>query len=104
MVILKVRNASGTFVDIPAIVGPKGDTGISISTITKTATSGLTDTYTITFSDGHTSTYVITNGAKGDKGDTGEAGTITYSDNTTSTFTVTNGKDAKSPQIKNNTW
>ena len=55
MVILKVRNASGTFVDIPAIVGPKGDTGISISTITKTATSGLTDTYTITFSDGHTS-------------------------------------------------
>ena len=45
-----------------------------ISSITKTGTSGLVDTYTITFTDGTTSTYTVTNGAKGD---TGECPSIT---------------------------
>ena len=36
-----------------------------VSTITKTATVGLVDTYTITYSDGSTSTFTITNGAAG---------------------------------------
>ena len=42
----------------------KGITGIS-----KTGTSGLVDTYTITYNDGSTSTFTVTNGAKGDTGD-----------------------------------
>lgn len=45
-----------------------------IKSIEKTGTSGLVDTYTITFSDETTSTFTITNGEKGDKGDTGDTG------------------------------
>ena len=36
--------------------------GKGISSITKTSTSGLVDTYTITFSDGVTTTFTVTNG------------------------------------------
>ena len=36
-----------------------------ISSIAKTSTSGLVDTYTITYSDGTTSTFTVTNGADG---------------------------------------
>ena len=44
-----------------------------ISTVAKTGTSGLVDTYTITYADGSTSTYTVTNGAKGNTGATGAA-------------------------------
>lgn len=42
------------------------DTGVSasgngISTITKTGTSGIIDTYTITFDNGTTTTFTVTN-------------------------------------------
>lgn len=40
-----------------------GTNGVGIVSIEKTATSGLVDTYTITFSDGSTTTYDVTNGA-----------------------------------------
>ena len=36
--------------------------GKGITSIAKTGTSGLVDTYTITFSDGYTTTYTVTNG------------------------------------------
>ena len=45
--------------------GPKGDigdTGNGISSIEKTGTSGLVDTYTITYTNGTTSTFQVTNG------------------------------------------
>lgn len=42
---------------------PRGQTGNGISTISKTGTSGLVDTYTITMTDGTTSTFTVTNGA-----------------------------------------
>lgn len=42
---------------------PRGQTGNGISTIAKTGTSGLVDTYTITMTDGTTSTFTVTNGA-----------------------------------------
>ena len=45
---------------------PKGDTGAAgrgITSIAKTGTSGLVDTYTITYSDGTTSTFTVTNGS-----------------------------------------
>lgn len=58
----------GTEFTTPSIRGADGN---GIRSIAKTGTSGLVDTYTITFDDGSTTTYTVTNGAKGDKGDTG---------------------------------
>lgn len=84
--------------------GDKGDTGNGIDAITKAGTSGLVDTYTITFTNGQTTTFAVTNGEKGDTGNgiasitkTGTSGlvdtyTITYTDGQTETFTVTNGE------------
>lgn len=84
----------------------KGDTGNGIASIEKTGTSGLVDTYTITYTNGQTKTYTVTNGANGTDGDDGvgitkiektstsgnvDTYTITLSNNTTYTFTVTNG-------------
>lgn len=42
----------------------KGETGNGISKIEKTGTSGLVDTYTITYTDGTTATYEVKNGAE----------------------------------------
>ena len=44
---------------------PKGDTGNGISSIVKTSTVGLVDTYTITMTDGTTATFTVTNGRDG---------------------------------------
>jgi hypothetical protein len=91
--------------------GPAGPAGKSISSVVKTSTVGLVDTYTITFNDSTTQTFTVTNGTDGVDGvngrgivsitrtsGTGAAGTtdtytITYTDSTTSTFTVYNGAD-----------
>lgn len=85
--------------------GDTGDTGVGISSITKTGTSGLVDTYTITYTDSSTSTFTVTNGDDGDDGvgissitKTGTSGlvdtyTITYTNGNTTTFTVTNGQN-----------
>lgn len=55
----------------------KGQEGQSIKGIKKTSTNGLSDTYTITLTDGTTSTFTVTNGAKGDKGDSIPSGGTT---------------------------
>lgn len=47
--------------------GADGADGNGITSIVKTATVGLVDTYTITFDDGTTTTYDITNGQNGSK-------------------------------------
>ena len=88
--------------------GEKGDTGVGITSIVKTSTLGLVDTYTITYDDTTTTTFNVTNGAKGDTGDTGngiasvvktatvglvDTYTITFTDLTTFEYDVTNGKD-----------
>ena len=82
-----------------------GADGRGIQSILKTGTSGLVDTYTITYTDNTTSTFQVTNGAQGDDGvgitsieKTSTSGlvdtyTITLSNGNTSTFDVTNGKD-----------
>ena len=54
----------------------KGQEGQSIKGIEKTGTDVLVDTYTITLTDGTTSTFTVTNGAKGDKGDSIPSGGI----------------------------
>ncbi len=92
--------------------GPAGPTGKGITSVVKTSTVGLVDTYTITFNDSTTQTFTVTNGANGTNGTNGSNGrgiisisrtsgtgapgttdtyTITYTDATTSTFTVYNG-------------
>lgn len=45
--------------------GDTGETGNGIASITKTGTSGLVDTYTITYTDGTTTTFTVTNGQNG---------------------------------------
>lgn len=45
--------------------GPTGPTGNGITSITKTGTSGLIDTYTITYSNGTFTTFTVTNGQDG---------------------------------------
>lgn len=47
--------------------GADGADGSGITSIVKTATVGLVDTYTITFDDGNTTTYNVTNGQNGSK-------------------------------------
>ena len=42
--------------------GNTGPTGNGIASITKTSTSGLVDTYTITYTNGDTTTFTVTNG------------------------------------------
>lgn len=51
------------------IQGIQGETGNGIATIQKTSTSGLIDTYTITFTDGTMTTFSITNGKDGKDGE-----------------------------------
>lgn len=43
--------------------GQDGADGVGIASITKTGTSGLVDTYTITYTNGTTSTFTVTNGS-----------------------------------------
>lgn len=68
-----------------------------ITSIAKTGTSGLVDTYTVTFQDGNTATFTVTNGkgivsiAKTSTSGQVDTYTITFNDSTTTTFTVTNG-------------
>ena len=82
--------------------GDKGDTGNGIASVTKTSTSGLVDTYTITYTNGTTTAFNVTNGksitniAKTSTSGLEDNYTITYNDNTTSTFTVTNGNGISS--------
>ena len=89
----------------------QGADGRGITSIAKTGTNGLVDTYTITYTDATTSTFTVTNGKDGVDGTNGTDGrgivsitktstsglvdtyTILYTDETTSTFTVTNGAD-----------
>lgn len=89
--------------------GDKGDTGNGIANIAKTSTSGLVDTYTITYTNGATSTFEVTNGRDGAQGAQGvgvqsitqtststesegvNVITCTLTDGSTSTFEVRNG-------------
>ena len=59
---LKVNNE---WVAIPALKGDTGATGNGILKIEKTSTSGLVDTYTITYTNGNTFNFTVTNGEDG---------------------------------------
>jgi len=49
------------------LYGAKGETGVGITSIDKTGTAELVDTYTITFSDNTTTTFCITNASSVEK-------------------------------------
>lgn len=51
-----------------------GQTAVSVTSIQKTASEGLVDTYTIYYSDGTTSTFTVTNGKDGTDGKDGVDG------------------------------
>ena len=59
------------FIDAGSLQGPAGN---GISSITKTGTSGLVDTYTITYTNGNSDTFTVTNGADGTNGTDGQDG------------------------------
>lgn len=65
---LTITFSDGTSTTTDSIRGAKGetgDTGNGIASIAKTATSGLVDTYTVTYTNGGTWTYNVTNGQNG---------------------------------------
>lgn len=79
-----------------------------ISSVTKTGTSGLVDTYTVSLQDGSSSTFTVTNGkgitsiAKTSTSGLVDTYTITFNDGNTTTFDVTNGQngaDGVSPDV-----
>jgi len=59
------------FIDAGNLQGPAGN---GISSITKSSTSGLVDTYTITYTNGNSDTFTVTNGADGTNGTDGTNG------------------------------
>lgn len=59
---------------IPGQDGADGADGVGIVSIAKTSTSGLVDTYTITYTNGNTSTFTVTNGQNGTNGTNGQDG------------------------------
>ena len=87
----------GLFTSVPGL------DGVGITSIEKTSTSGLVDTYTITYTDGETDTFNVTNGKDGEDGATiysidktatvglVDTYTITLTDGRTYEFQVTNG-------------
>jgi hypothetical protein len=82
------------------IQGERGETGIGISSIVKSHTQGLVDTYTINYTDGSNTNFTVTNGINGKDGEKGADGTsVTVSsvsessaDGGSNVVTFSNGK------------
>ena len=79
----------------------KGETGGHVRSVEKTSTSGLVDTYTMTFDDGNSYNFNVTNGSsiqsivKTSTSGLVDTYTITLTNGETTTFTVTNGEDGE---------
>ena len=84
----------------PGPQGPAGEDGVGIASIAKTATSGLIDTYTITYTDGSTANFYVKNGANGARGPQGNPGVDGHSPVVTISsdgFWVIDGVETDSP-------
>lgn len=64
---IAITDADGTKT-VDVLDGTDGDDGVGISSIAKTGTVGLVDTYTITYTNGQTTTFNVTNGEDGAPG------------------------------------
>lgn len=97
-----VRGATGA-------KGDKGTDGRAITSVTKISTSGLVDTYKISFSDNTSTNFTVTNGSSIKSiAKTGTSGltdtyTVTLTDGTTSTFNVKNGNGIASITLQSGT-
>ena len=97
-----VRGATGA-------KGDKGTDGRAITSVTKISTSGLVDTYKISFSDNTSTNFTVTNGssiksiAKTATSGLTDTYTVTLTDETTSTFNVKNGNGIASITLQSGT-
>ena len=97
-----VRGATGA-------KGDKGTDGRAITSVVKISTSGLVDTYKISFSDNTSTNFTVTNGSSIKSiAKTGTSGltdtyTVTLTDGTTSTFNVKNGNGIASITLQSGT-
>lgn len=97
-----VRGATGA-------KGDKGTDGRAITSVAKISTSGLVDTYKISFSDSTSTNFTVTNGSSIKSiAKTGTSGltdtyTVTLTDETTSTFNVKNGNGISSITLQSGT-
>lgn len=97
-----VRGATGA-------KGDRGTDGRAITSVTKISTSGLVDTYKISFSDNTSTNFTVTNGSSINSiAKTGMSGltdtyTVTLTDGTTSTFNVKNGNGIASITLQSGT-
>ena len=88
--------------------GLTGDTGNGIASVDKTSTSGLVDTYTVTFTNGNTTTFNVTNGSnistitKTSTSGLVDTYTVTLTNGNTTQFTVTNAKSITSVTFTGN--
>lgn len=86
----------------------KGEAGGTISSIEKTSSVGVVDTYTITLNDGTTTTFEVTNGSNIQSIEkTATSGlidtyTVTLTNGDTTTFEVKNGEDAQLYELPQN--
>lgn len=97
-----VRGATGA-------KGDKGTDGRAITSVAKISTSGLVDTYEISFSDNTSTNFPVTNGssinsiAKTATSGLTDTYTVTLTDGTTSTFNVKNGNGIASITLQSGT-
>ena len=90
----------------PGRQGEQGEDGIGVNSIVKTSTSGLVDTYTISYSNGAHQTFTITNGngisnielldPSPGQNPLDDVYQINYTNGNSSTFTVSNGSSISS--------
>lgn len=84
--------------------GTNGQNGVSISDISLTGSSGLVDTYTITYSNGDTDTFTVTNGQDGADGNDGYSPTATVTKSgDTATITITDINGTTTATVKDGT-
>ena len=92
--------------------GTDGLDGVGITSIEKTGTSGLVDTYTVTFTNGTSMTFTVTNGEDGTDGisptatvtKSGKIATITITDkNGTTSVQLSDGEDADPTELIDDT-
>ena len=63
--VLKITFTNNSTQLINVANGKNGENGVGITSISKTSTNGLIDTYTITYSSGDSTTFTVTNGKDG---------------------------------------